>query len=35
MLEGFAAMENWMKELGLIMNITDLGVNENMLEGYG
>ena len=22
-----------MKELGLVMNITDLGVNENMIEG--
>lgn len=32
-LEGLSAMENWMKELGLIMNITDLGVNENMIEG--
>ena len=32
-LEGLSAMENWMKELGLVMNITDLGVNENMIEG--
>ena len=31
--EGLAAMENWMKELGLIMNITDLGVTPDMLEG--
>lgn len=31
-LEGLNAMENWMKELGLIMNITDLGVNVGMLE---
>lgn len=31
--EGLTAMENWMDELGLIMNITDLGVNEDMLEG--
>ena len=26
-------MENWMKELGLVMNITDLGVTPDMLEG--
>lgn len=32
-LEGLAAMENWMKELGLVMNITELGVDEGMLEG--
>lgn len=32
-LEGLSAMENWMKELGLVMNITELGVNEDMLEG--
>ena len=31
--EGLAAMESWMKELGLVMNITELGVNEEMLEG--
>lgn len=31
--EGLAAMENWMKELGLVMNITELGVEEEMLEG--
>lgn len=31
--EGLAAMENWMKELGLVMNITDLGVTRDMLEG--
>lgn len=30
---GLAAMENWMKELGLVMNITELGVKEEMLEG--
>lgn len=30
--EGLAAMENWMKELGLVMNITELGANEEMLE---
>ena len=31
--EGLAAMERWMKELGLVMNITDLGATEDMLEG--
>lgn len=31
--EGMAAMESWMKELGLVMNITELGADEGMLEG--
>lgn len=31
--EGLAAMESWMNELGLVMNITELGANEEMLEG--
>ena len=31
--EGLQAMETWMKELGLVMNIAELGVTENMLEG--
>ncbi len=31
--EGLACMESWMRELGLAMNITDLGVTEDMLEG--
>ena len=26
-------MEAWMKEIGLVMNIKDLGVKEDMLEG--
>ncbi len=26
-------METWMKELGLVMNISDLGAAEDMLEG--
>lgn len=26
-------MEAWMKELGLVMNISELGVTEEMLEG--
>ena len=30
-LEGRAAMEEWMKELGLIMNITELGATKEML----
>lgn len=31
--EGLAAMETWMNELGLVMNIAELGVTEDMLEG--
>ncbi len=31
-LEGLSAMEEWMKEIGLVLNITDLGVTEDMLE---
>ncbi len=31
--EGLACMEAWMKELGLVMNITELGANEEMIEG--
>lgn len=31
-LEGLSAMESWMKELGLVMNLTDLGANEAMIE---
>lgn len=30
-LEGLAVMEEWMKELGLIMNITELGATKEML----
>ena len=30
---GLAAMEAWMNELGLVMNISELGVTEEMLEG--
>lgn len=30
--EGLLAMENWMKELGLAMNLTQLGVTEEMIE---
>lgn len=31
--EGLEQMESYMKEIGLVMNIKDLGVTENMLEG--
>ena len=31
--EGLAAMEGWMKELGLVMNISELGADEGMIEG--
>lgn len=30
--EGLAAMESWMNELGLVMNISELGADEGMLE---
>ena len=32
-LEGLAKMEAWMKELGLVMNLTELGANEELVEG--
>ncbi|MGN0808089.1 MAG: iron-containing alcohol dehydrogenase [Candidatus Coproplasma sp.] len=31
--EGLLAMESWMKELGLVLNICELGVTQDMLEG--
>lgn len=31
--EGLSRMGSWMKEIGLVMNITQLGVREEMLEG--
>lgn len=31
--EGLKAMEDWMKELDLVMNISELGATEEMLEG--
>lgn len=31
--EGLAAMESWMKELGLSMNIAELGATEEMIDG--
>lgn len=30
--EGLDAMESWMKEIGVVMNIRDLGVTEEMVE---
>lgn len=32
--EGLLVMEQWMKELGLVMNIAELGASEDMLEEY-
>lgn len=32
-LEGLNEMENYMKEIGLVMNLKDLNVTEDMLEG--
>ena len=31
--EGLSCMESWMRELGLVMNLKELGVTEDMLEG--
>ncbi len=31
--QGLDAMENWMKELGLVMKISELGATEEMIEG--
>lgn len=31
--EGLTAMEAWMKKIGLVMNITDLGATPDMLDG--
>lgn len=31
--EGLDAMEKWMKEIGLVMKISELGVSEDMLDG--
>ncbi len=31
--EGLSAMEIWMKELGLVMSLRELGVTEDMIEG--
>lgn len=32
-VQGLAAMEDWMRELGLVMRLSDLGATEGMLEG--
>ena len=32
-LEGLAEMEKYMRESGVVMNITDLGVTPEMIEG--
>lgn len=31
--EGLAAMENWMKEIGVVMSVKDIGVTEEMIDG--
>ena len=31
--EGLSAMESWMQEIGLVMNLKDLGATEDMIEG--
>ena len=31
--EGLQAMEDWMKKIGLAMNLTELGVTEDMIDG--
>ena len=31
--KGLRAMEKWMKELGLVMNLRELGVTEDMIDG--
>ena len=31
--EGLRAMENWMKEIGVVMSAKDIGVTEDMIEG--
>lgn len=31
--EGLAAMESWMRELGLVMNISELGADAEMIDG--
>lgn len=32
-LAGLDRMEKWMKDIGLVMNLTELGANESMLQG--
>ena len=32
--EGLDTMEAWMKRIGLVMNITELGATDDMLDGF-
>ncbi|MBQ7643318.1 MAG: iron-containing alcohol dehydrogenase [Clostridia bacterium] len=31
--EGLSAMENWMRKIGVLVNLTELGATEDMIEG--
>ena len=31
--EGLAAMEDWMKKLGVAMSLTEIGATEDMIDG--
>ena len=31
--EGLSAMENWMKEIGVVLSAREIGVTEDMIEG--
>jgi alcohol dehydrogenase YqhD (iron-dependent ADH family) len=31
--EGLNAMESWMKEIGLVMKLSELGATDDMIEG--
>ena len=31
--EGLKAMENWMRKIGVAMNISELGAKEDMIDG--
>ncbi len=32
-MEGLKSMENWMKKIGVAMNISELGATEDMIDG--
>ena len=32
-MEGRKSMENWMKKIGVAMNISELGATEDMIDG--
>ena len=32
-MEGLKSMENWMKKIGVAMNISELGATEEMIDG--